>query len=70
MITTELESSVTLSTETWNMARMITESQHEAENLVQNICHGFTHFSDNEQSLGNAVTEYIDFLASRVMTRH
>mgnify|MGYP000141406801 CR=1 FL=1 len=68
MITTELESSVTLSTETWNMARMITESQHEAEDLVQNICHGVTHLPDNQQSM--AVMMHINLLASKVMTRH
>ena len=68
MITTEFESSVTLSTETWNMARMITESQHEAEDLVQTICNGVTHLSDDERSI--AVTMYINLLASKVMPRH
>ena len=68
MITTEFESSVTLSKETWNIACMITESQHEAEDLVQAICNGVTHLSDDERS--NAVTIYINLLASKVMTRH
>ena len=68
MITTEFESGVTLSVETWNTACMITESQHEAEDLVQAICNGVTHLSDDERSI--AVTMYINLLASKVMTRH
>ena len=65
---TELEPSVTLSRETWNLACMITESQDEAEDLVQAICNGFAHLSDDEQSV--AVTIQINLLASKVMTRH
>ena len=68
MITTEFESNVTLSMKTWNIARMITESQHEAEDLVQAICNWVTHLSDDERSI--AVTMYINLLVSRVMTRH
>jgi hypothetical protein len=47
---------------------MITESQQEAEDLVQNICHGVTHLPDNQQSM--AVMMYINLLASKAMTRH
>ena len=68
MTTTEFESSVTLSMETWNMALMITDSQHEAEDLVETICHGVTHLPDNQQSF--AVMVHINLLASKVMTRH
>ena len=64
----EFESSVAISIDTWNMARMITESQHEAENLVQNICHGVTHLPANQQSF--AVMMQINLLASKVMIRH
>ena len=68
MMTTELESTVTLSTETWNLVCMITESQDEAEDLVQAICNGVAHLSDDEQSI--AVTIHINLLASKLMTRH
>ena len=68
MTTTEFEPSIALSIETWNMARMITESQHEAEDLVQTICNGVAHLSDDERSI--AVTIYINLLASKVATRH
>lgn len=68
MITTEFESSVALSTETWNMARMITGSQHEAEDLVQDIFNEFHELPDNQQSF--AVMMHINILASKVMTRH
>ena len=68
MTTTEFESSVTLSMETWNMALMITDSQHEAEDLVQAICGEVAHLSGDEQSV--AVTIQINLLASKVLTRH
>ena len=68
MATTELESSVTLSMETWNMALMITDSQYEAEDLVETICQGVTHLPGNQQSF--AVMMHINLLASKVMTRH
>ena len=68
MTTTEFESSVTLSMDTWKTACMITESQQEAEDLVQNICHRVTHLPDNQQS--TAVMMYINLLASKAMTRH
>ena len=68
MITTEFESSVTLSTETWNMARMITESQQEAEELVQDIFNEHLHFPEGKREI--AVMMHINLLASKVMTRH
>ena len=68
MIMTEFESSVALSIETWNTACMITESQQEAEDLVQTICNGFAHLPDNQQSI--AVMMHLNLLASKVMTRH
>ena len=49
------------------MALMITESQHEAEDLVETICHGVTNLPDNQQSF--AVMIQINLLASKVMTR-
>ena len=68
MTTTESESSVAISIDTWNMACAITESQQEAENLVQDIFNGFHHLPDNQQSM--AVMMHINLLASKVMTRH
>ena len=68
MTTTEFESSVTLSIETWNTACIITESQQEAEDLVQDIFNEFHHLPDNQQSM--AVMIYINLLASKTMTRH
>ena len=68
MVVTEIQPSVILSRETWNLACMITESQDEAEDLVQALCSGFAHLSDDEQSV--AVTIQINLLASKVMSRH
>ena len=65
---TEFESSVAISIETWNMACAITESQQEAEDLVQDIFNGFHELPDNQQSM--AVMMHINLLASKVMTRH
>mgnify|MGYP000707581057 CR=1 FL=1 len=64
----EFESSVAISIDTWNMACAITESQQEAENLVQDIFNGFHELPDNQQAM--AVMMQINLLASRVMTRH
>ena len=64
----EFESSVAISMDTWNMACAITESQQEAEDLVQDIFNGFHHLPDNQQSM--AVMMQINLLASKVMTRH
>ena len=68
MTMTELESSVILSRETWNLACMITASEDEAEDLVQAICGEVAHLSGDEQSV--AVTIQINLLASKVLTRH
>jgi len=68
MPATAFEPGVALSKETWNMARMITESPREAENLVQAICRGVSHLSNQERSL--AVMLYTNLLASKVMTLH
>ena len=54
--------------DTWKTACAITESQQEAKDLVQDICHKVSHLPDNEQSL--AVMMQINLLASKVMTRH
>ena len=64
----EFESSVAISMDTWNMACAITESQQEAEDLVQDIFNGFHHLPDSQQSM--AVMMQINLLASKVMTRH
>ena len=70
MTTTEFESSNTVSidVETWNLARMITESEEDADNLVKSICHKISHLPDNEQSI--AVMMHVNLLASKVMARH
>ena len=65
---TEFGSSVAISMDTWKMACAITESQQEAEDLVQDIFNGFHHLPDNQQSM--AVMIQINLLASKVMTRH
>ena len=54
--------------DTWKTACAITESQQEAEDLVQDIFHEFQHLPDNQQSM--AVMMRINLLASKVMTRH
>ena len=70
MTTTEYESSTTVAVdvETWNLARKITESRQEAEDLVQDVFDGFHELPDNQQSM--AVMMHINLLASKVMTRH
>ena len=68
MTTIESESSVTISMDTWKTACAITESQQEAEDLVQDIFNEFHHLPDNQQSM--AVMMHINLLASKVMTRH
>ena len=70
MTRTEFKSSTTVSidVETWNLARIITESEKGAENLVESICHKVSHLPDNEQSL--AVMMHVNLLASKVMTQH
>ena len=68
MTTIESESSVTISMDTWKTACAITESQQEAEDLVQDIFNEFHYLPDNQQSM--AVMMHINLLASKVMTRH
>ena len=68
MTPTEFEPSETSSLDTWKTACAITESQQEAEDLVQDIFNGFHHLPDNQQSM--AVMMHINLLASKVMTRH
>jgi|TARA_B100002003_G_C13667513_1_gene338336 hypothetical protein len=65
---TTFDPSVALSKETWNLARMITESPGEAEDLVQTICRQVVHLPNEERSM--AVTFCVNLLASKVMTRH
>ena len=65
---TKFESSVAISFDTWKTACAITESQQEAEDLVQDIFNGFAHLPDNQQSI--AVMMHVNLLASKVMTRH
>ena len=68
MTTTTFESSAAISMDTWKTACAITESQQEAEDLVQDIFNGFHELPDNQQSM--AVMMHINLLASKVMTRH
>jgi DNA-directed RNA polymerase specialized sigma24 family protein len=68
MTTTEFESSQAISMDTWKTACAITESEQEAEDLVQNIFDEVHHLPDNQQSI--AVMMHINLLASKVMTRH
>ena len=68
MTTTTFESSAAISMDTWKTACAITESQQEAEDLVQDIFNGFHELPDNQQAM--AVMMQINLLASKVMTRH
>jgi len=68
MTPTEFEPSGTISMDTWTTACAITESQQEAEDLVQDIFNGFHHLPDNQQSM--AVMMQINLLASKVMIQH
>jgi hypothetical protein len=68
MTPTEFEPSGTVSLDTWKTACAITESQQEAEDLVQDIFNEFHHLPNNQQSM--AVMMQINLLASKVMTRH
>ena len=65
---TKFESSVAISFDTWQTACAITESQQEAEDLVQDIFNEFHHFPDDKREM--AVMLKINLLASKVMTRH
>ena len=68
MTTTEFEPSGTISMDTWKTACAITESQQEAEDLVQDIINKFDHLPDDKQEM--AVMLQVNLLASKVMTRH
>ena len=68
MTMTKFESSVAISFDTWQTACAITESQQEAEDLVQDIFHEVHHLPNNQQSM--VVMMQINLLASKVMIRH
>ena len=68
MTTIESESSVTISLDTWKTACAITESQQEAEDLVQDIINDLHHLPDDKREM--AVMLQVNLLASKVMTRH
>ena len=68
MTTTEFESSATISMDTWKTACAITESQQEAEDLVQDIFNEHHHLPEDKREI--AVMLQINLLASKVMTRH
>ena len=68
MTTIESESSVTISLDTWKTACAITESQQEAEDLVQDIINDLQHLPDDKREM--AVMLRVNLLASKVMTRH
>ena len=68
MTTTEFEPSATISMDTWKTACAITESQQEAEDLVQDIFDEHHHLPEDKREI--AVMLQINLLASKVMTRH
>ena len=68
MATTEFEPSGTISMDTWKTACAITESQQEAEDLVQDIFNEHHHLPEDKREI--AVMLQINLLASKVMTRH
>ena len=68
MTTIESESSVTISLDTWKTACAMTESQQEAEDLVQDIINEHHHLPEDKREM--AVMLQINLLASKVMTRH
>ena len=68
MTTTEFESSAAISMDTWKTACAITESQQEAEDLVQDIFNEHHHLPEGKREI--AVMLQINLLASKVMTRH
>ena len=68
MTTIESESSVTISLDTWKTACAMTESQQEAEDLVQDIFNEHRHLPEDKREI--AVMMQINLLASKVMTRH
>ena len=68
MTTTEFESNAAISMDTWETACAITESQQEAEDLVQDIFNEHHHLPEDKREI--AVMLQINLLASKVMTRH
>ena len=68
MTTTEFEPSAAISMDTWKTACAITESQQEAEDLVQDIFNEHHHLPEDKREI--AVMLQINLLASKVMTRH
>jgi len=68
MTTTEFEPSGTISMDTWKTACAITESQQEAEDLVQDIINDLHHLPNDKREI--AVMLRVNLLASKVMTRH
>ena len=68
MTTTEFEPSAAISMDTWKTACAITESQQEAEDLVQNIFNEHHQLPEDKREI--AVMLQINLLASKVMTRH
>ena len=68
MTTIESEPGGTISMDTWKTACAITESQQEAEDLVQDIFNEHHHLPEDKREI--AVMLQINLLASKVMTRH
>ena len=68
MTTTTSEPGGTISLDTWKTACAITESQQEAEDLVEDIFDELHYFPDDKREM--AVMLKINLLASKVMTRH
>ena len=68
MTTIESEPGGTISMDTWKTACAITESQQEAEDLVQDIFNEHHHLPEDKREI--AVMLQVNLLASKVMTRH
>ena len=68
MTTTTVEPGGTISLDTWKTACAITESQQEAEDLVEDIFDELHYLPDDKREM--AVMLKINLLASKVMTRH
>ena len=68
MTTTTSDPGETISLDTWKTACAITESQQEAEDLVEDIFDELHYLPDDKREM--AVMLKINLLASKVMTRH
>ena len=68
MTTTTSEPGETISLDTWKTACAITESQQEADDLVEDIFDELHYLPDDKREM--AVMLKINLLASKVMTRH